>query len=176
MRGLGLSILLSSSTALAEMPAPPPETPRQVTVTMSPIHLVFPIVEAMVEFQPAPHFGVAVLGALGRVTDKNTDLSGTAMEIGGQVVYYPMHRFRGLHVGAEVLYVNISDIDLDSSATGEGLAVGPLVGYKVLTRSGFTFLAQGGAQVAVIRAETTNQMASERKVFPLVNLNLGWSF
>jgi hypothetical protein len=71
---------------------------------------------------------------------------------------------------------NVSDINLDSSASGEGLGIGALIGYKELARVGFTFVAQGGVHFGVIQAEATDATVKQRKVFPLLNLNLGWSF
>ncbi|HEU0029813.1 MAG TPA: hypothetical protein VFQ53_04205 [Kofleriaceae bacterium] len=175
-----------SDPAPAPAPLPPPaETPppltapahvRTFSVTASPLHLVLPVVELAVEVKPMPKVGVQVIGGAGRVTDRDTMISATATEIGGQLNYYVMRDFSGLHVGAEVLYLHLSDVDIDVTASGAGLAAGPFVGYKVLTGAGFTFVAQLGAEFGLIRAKSSSAMAEDKKVIPLLNLNLGWSF
>jgi hypothetical protein len=62
-----------------------------------------------------------------------------------------------------------------------GVAVGPLIGYKLITRQGFTFFVPGGAEYVFAHAEASDQngnsgTASKAEVIPLLNLNLGWSF
>jgi hypothetical protein len=70
---------------------------------------------------------------------------------------------------------------VDVTGVGEGFAVGPLVGYKLVTSGGFTFLAQGGIEYVAVRAEASNTSGSsasksDSRLIPLLNLNLGWSF
>ena len=70
------------------------------------------------------------------------------------------------------------------SGTGSGLAVGPLIGYKLVTSVGFTFEAQGGVQFAAVKADakasdgasSAQASDSDSSVFPLLNLNIGWTF
>jgi hypothetical protein len=67
------------------------------------------------------------------------------------------------------------------NATGEGLAVGPMVGYKLITSGGFTFVVQGGAEYVAIAAQANDTNGnsaqdSEKRWIPLLNLNIGWSF
>lgn len=169
------------------MPPPEPEEPtRTVSITMSPIHLIAPIFEAMVEVRPTDHFGIALIGGYGRVsvTDNNETVSFRAYEIGGQASFYPMDAFDNLALGLEVLYINVDTDELHDakiSGVGEGIAVGPFVGYKLITSGGFTFVVQGGAEYVALRAKASDTAGNTAKdddtrFIPLINLNLGWSF
>lgn len=168
-------------------PKPEPEPVRSVSVTLSPIHLLLPIFELTVEARVVDHFGLALLGGFGSVTAENNlgeSEKFSAYEVGGQALWYPMKPFHGLHVGAEVLYLKVESDDMNDgrvSGTGTGLAVGPLIGYKVLTSGGFTFVAQGGVEYVAIQAEANDQAGNsaqedESRWIPLLNLNLGFSF
>ena len=62
-----------------------------------------------------------------------------------------------------------------------GAAVGPLVGYKLLTKAGFTLAVQGGVEFVFIKASAHDSLgrsasAEQNTVVPLLNLNIGWSF
>jgi hypothetical protein len=168
-------------------PPPPPEVTRDLSLTFSPVHLLLPLFELMLELRVVDGFGVALLAGYGQVSAD--DALGkshvfTAYELGGQLVWYPLKPFESLQVGAELLYVNVKSDDLANATVtgvGDGVAVGPLIGYKLITSGGFTFVVQGGIQYVAIRAEAESeagQRAEEEqaKVIPLLNLNLGWSF
>lgn len=147
-------------------------------MTWSPVHIAIGVVELEGEYNVAPKLGVGVVAGAGRVSDSMNTITATAYEIGGQLNYYFMKPFSGLHGGVEALYLTLGDVAQDSSVTAAGLSVGGYVGYKVLTSFGLTFVAQGGVAYAAVKAESSssNAMASEKNVYPLVNLNLGWSF
>lgn len=168
-------------------PKPEPEPVRNVSLTLSPIHLLLPIFELTAEARVVDHFGLAVLGGFGSVTAENNAGESekfSAYEVGGQALWYPMKPFHGLHLGAEALYLKIASDDMNDGqvrGTGTGLAVGPLVGYKVLTSGGFTFVAQGGVEYVAIQAEANDKAGNsaqedESRWIPLLNLNLGFSF
>jgi hypothetical protein len=159
--------------------APPPapvDDPQKVSISWSPVHLVLPVVEIEGEFSPAPHIGVGVILGAGRVSNADDTVTATAIEGGAQFNYYFMHKFSGLHAGAEVVYLHAGDVEQDATLSGAGISAGPYAGYKVLTSFGFTFVAQLGVQVVYISAENTVDMKSETKFSPLLNLNVGWSF
>ncbi len=161
--------------ATAPAPEPLPAAPRRASISLSPIHAIaLTMAELHLEVRPAPKVGIAVIGGLGRISSGG--VTATATEIGGQVTFYPMRDFAGLHVGAEVLYVHLGDVMQDSSVTADGLSVGGLVGWKYVHSSGFTFLAQGGVAVAEVQAKSTTSSAGQKGAIPLLNLNLGWSF
>jgi hypothetical protein len=154
---------------------------------MSPLHLILPVFEAMLEVRVIDGFGVSVIGGYGQVTAQDQlgeDHEFSATEIGGQLVWYPLEAFDSLQVGAELLYIKVETEEQAEQATltgvGDGLAVGPLIGYKLLTSGGFTLVAQGGVEYVAIRAEATdgtNSASEEQERFiPMINFNLGWSF
>jgi len=148
-------------------------------LTISPLHLVFPIVELTGELRVDDHVGVAVIGGVGKYTDKNRDLSATVFEAGAQFRYYAVGDFRhGMQLGAELLYLHLSTDQF--TASGQGLAMGPFIGYKYTANVGFTFDAQLGAEYVGARATASNGSssgsASNSAWIPLLNLNVGWSF
>ncbi len=163
-------------------PPPPPERVRNVSLTLSPLHLLLPIVELTAEVRLVNHFSAAVLGGYGSVSTDTEKFA--AYELGAQLLAHPMQPFHGLQLGVELLYLKIDADDLQDGkvrGSGTGLAVGPLVGYKLLTSGGFTFVAQGGVQYLAVKAEASDNAgnsaeADDNDFIPLLNLNLGYSF
>lgn len=163
-------------TTVAVQSVPAASSGPSVSLTFSPIHLSLPLVEITAEYNVAPHAGIAVIGGVGKVTSGNVTAS--AYEAGGQFNYYLLRRFTGLHAGVEAMYMHLDNVNIDSSVTAGGLSIGPYLGYKVAASFGLTFIAQLGVDFLAAKASSTmsSQTASERTVFPLLNLNLGWSF
>jgi hypothetical protein len=99
-------------------------------------------------------------------------------------VGYPLRDFSSLQLGAEVLYLHVSTNRFEGAtveAAAGGVALGPFIGYKLITAIGFTFFAQGGFEYLAARAEATDSQGNtdhnEQAAFiPLLNLNVGWSF
>jgi hypothetical protein len=178
---VAIAMMCSGGLAAAQgdqaPPAPVPvESAQKVSITWSPIHLVLPVVELEGEYNVAPNLGVGLIFGAGRVSDKTNTITATAYEVGGQLNYYFLRPFEGLHGGAEVLYLNAGDVEQDMSITATGLSVAGYAGYKLMTSFGFTFVAQAGVAYYAIQASSSTAMASDKKVYPLINLNLGWSF
>jgi hypothetical protein len=183
--------------APAEAPAAPPaaaapKREHDVSITFSPFHLLLPVVEVTGEYAVDDHFGVAVIAGYGSLplTTTTVAFSGATTsstehvgvwELGGHVNYYVIGNFdHGMQLGAEVLWVGAS-VDANqshTSAVASGLAIGPYVGYKIATHVGFTFEANLGAEYMAVRANTTDgtSSAQDKKLIPLLNLNVGWSF
>ncbi len=140
----------------------------------------------MIEVRPTDHFAIAAIGGYGSITLKDglgDSTTFSVYELGGQLIGYPLHEFDGLQLGAEFLYAHVSSDNLDETTTtgvGLGYAVGPLVGYKLITSGGFTFLVQGGVEYfhaeATAQNQSTSASAEDKHVIPLLNLNIGWSF
>ncbi len=156
-----------------------------VALTISPFHLVAPIIEVTGEFAVNRNLGVAAVGGYGQLTyeDPQTGAQDPIMvyEAGLQGRWYALGSFdHGLQLGGEALFVAASGKDVGADevdATGAGFGVGPFIGYKKAARFGLTFDAQLGFQYTVLRAEASNGSASKRSdVTPMLNLNLGWSF
>lgn len=159
--------------------------PRSVSLTLSPIHLIFPVFELTGEVRLTDHFGLAGIFGYGSIeaSDGLETHRFKVLEAGGQLAGYVLAPFDSLHFGVEVLYVNVSGDNRTGtvSGVGEGVAVGPFIGYKLITSVGFTFVAQGGAQYMAVRAEAKDtagntDSAEEKSVIALLNLNIGWSF
>jgi hypothetical protein len=147
-----------------------------------------PVVEVEVEVRIVDALGIGVIGGIGEVPVED-ELGNrerfSAYVLGGQIVAYPLEPFESLQLGAELLYVKVETDTLSSSGSvtgvGEGLAVGPLIGYKLITNGGFTLFVQGGVEYVAIRAEAQSTSGAsareeESRVIPLLNFNLGWSF
>jgi hypothetical protein len=173
---LFLTVLLSTLHA---------QVPRPVSVTFSPIHLGFPVLEVTAEAAINPKFGVAGILGYGSMSLSNgfEEIDLPVFEIGAQANYYALGDFdHGMQLGAELLWVKISfDDDDNVSAEATGLAFGPLIGYKVISSAGFTFLLQAGYQKVIVEAEASDNYGnsdeeSKSDGIPLVNINFGWSF
>lgn len=136
-----------------------------------------------------PHFSIAPIFGVGSIkADSSNSTLGdqkfSAYELGAQFVGYPLREFSSLQLGAELMYIHVSTETVNGqqiSAAAGGAAVGPLVGYKVLTKAGFTFFVQGGFEYVFAKASASDNQgnsatAEQSTVIPLLNLNLGWSF
>jgi hypothetical protein len=156
--------------------------PRQrVSVTFSPVHLILPMVELTGEFALRPRVSVAGILGLGAVRVSGETFG--VFEIGAQGRFYLLGDFtHGLNLALEFIYLGISNAGSGSGflASGAGLSLGPLLGYKLATRVGFTLDIQGGAAVVAVGARAsgggTSATASDSRFIPVLNLNLGWSF
>jgi hypothetical protein len=172
------------SMAIAE-PAPAvegaagPELPI-ASITFSPAHLAISTLEVTGEVRLAPTLSAAVVGGLGRFGSIDPFEEGgstTVVELGAQFRWYALGDFRrGLQLGAEVLYVVLSSESSSRRLLGEGLGVGPFVGYKHVFGLGLTLDGQVGAQAIALRAGDGDSSSQARTVGVLLNLNAGWSF
>jgi hypothetical protein len=163
-----------------------------VSLTFSPLHLLFPAIEVQGEYKVIDGLGVSLIGAYGWPTDEARDVSGETvdirfdvLEVGTQVMWYPLHKFRSLQLGVEAVYINVSTTEpvgsFDATAFGGGFAVGPLVGYKFIVGPGFTGFVQLGFSYITVQAEANDstgatESAEDSGVIVNLNLNLGWSF
>lgn len=163
----------------------PPED-RSVYLSISPFHLLLPFVELSAEVRLHRKIGIAAIGGYGSVKPQNSDVRFNVWEAGGQFVGYPVGHFdHGMQVGLEALYAGVSGDDKSGNtriaATASGLASGPFVGYKLATRSGFSFNVQGGVSYLFVQAQASSSSgatasAEQTRVLPILNANLGWSF
>jgi hypothetical protein len=161
-----------------------------LSFTFSPFHLLLPMFELQGELMVVPHFGVSLIGGIGNLKANASTSSGVvehkfmAYELGTQLVGYPLDAFGGLQLGAELMYIRVNSTTLygeEIEATAGGASFGPLVGYKLLTKVGFTLVVQGGVQYMFARGYASdsqgNSASAEASAFgPLLNFNIGWSF
>ncbi len=171
-----------------------PDVQHDLSITLSPIHLFFPIVELTVEYRLSDSMGVAAIGGVGTITTKkNVMFSRTthtgestesykAYQVGAQFRYYLLGSFiHGMQIGAEAMFLHLDrSADDDIAAKGEGLLVGPFLGYKIAANDGFTFDIQVGAHYLLVIAKASNATnsasAEESLITRFLNFNIGYSF
>lgn len=149
-----LALLVLPSVAQAK-----DDKERKVSVTVSPLHLVVPMVELTGEFRLDDKVGLAAIGGVG-------SSAGVALwELGGQARYYFLGDFAdGLLVGAEVLYAKASL----GGASANGLSPGVMAGGKTTFDFGLVLEAQAGG--------AWFQSGGGGSLGLLLNANLGWAF
>lgn len=151
---------------------------RDLTVSISPLHLLFSIVQGTVEYRFFPQVSLAWIGGWGSVSIGEDDF--TVSELGGQARYYPFKgRRHEPHAGVEVMKIWVSDEPDEETLEGFGSAValGPFLGYKYTSSQGFTFDSQIGYSALIVEVGSeTGDRGSAAGGILLVNLNLGWSF
>jgi hypothetical protein len=167
-----------------EPPEPPPPPMTTVSLTLSTIHLLLPVVELTGELRLGTKGGVALIAGGGWITDTASDgtkVTFRVWELGSQLRYYITGNFRrGMQVGAEVLYLHVNGSLADITGVGQGLALGPFFGWKTTSYVGFTFEVQGGVEIVTSGTKVTDSSgpstSSSVDYIPLLNLNIGWSF
>jgi hypothetical protein len=166
-----------------EPPEPPPPMPT-VSLTLSPIYLLLPMLKLTGELRLGTQGSVALIGGAGWITDTNSDdtkVTFFVYEVGSQLRYYVTGNFRrGMHIGAEILYLHVNG-SLDTvTGVAQGLALGPFFGWKTTSYAGFTFEVQGGVEIVTAGTRVTDSSggstSSSIDYIPLLNLNIGWSF
>lgn len=183
MRAAGFIVVAVAGTAAAQpapgafpfrsKPAPPAHD--SVTFSFSPVHLIYPMVELAVEPKLAPKIGVALVAGGGTYGDRGRTYGGSMWEVGGQLNYYMLQNFEGLHAGVEVLYLRFTGDDGNTIASNSA-TFGPYVGFKAVASFGATFIAQGGVGISARNGDYADMLHTVGNVFPLLNLNLGWTF
>jgi hypothetical protein len=164
----------ASAQAPSAQTLPSSTNEASVSLTMSPLHLVLPIIEVTGEYRVNPKLGVAVILGGGKVTPKNSP-SSSVYEVGASVRYYALGSFRkGIQIGAEVDYLHVSADGTD--VKGAGIAAGPFVGAKWVSSFGLTLDGQIGGQYLKAQASSSTTTASASNAAFLLNLNIGYSF
>lgn len=187
---LALASLLAAAAPLSAASAQPLAPAAQVeasasdspdfAITISPVHLILPVVEATGEYRVSDRLGAALV--LGYGEDVIFD-DITLWEAGAQLRWYALGSFaHGMQLGAELmaLYGYARDDGDGTRDTASGLTVGPFAGYKYTAGVGLTVEVQAGAQYVAVRdgddMSDLDDEDDESSFGPLVNLNLGWSF
>jgi hypothetical protein len=154
--------------------------PTAATITLQPVMLVMPMVDATIEVQPAAHVGVAARAGYGHVGIPF--LAGASFyELGGAANYYVNRSFSGWHAGAEAFWLwgDTSGYLFDQqSQAQQGMSsperiVGAYGGYKWVGWHGLTGVLQLGVGHLDQKTSPDGPIA---KVIPVANMNAGWSF
>jgi hypothetical protein len=165
-------VVLTSPAYAADVDVP--DVQHSLSITISPIHLIFPILEATGEYRLNDKVGLAGVLGLGRISDSGSTYG--VFELGAQARYYVVGNFvHGMQLGAELMYVAVAS-DSQRTVNGQGLSAGPFVGYKIAANGGFTFEGQLGATYNTVEANSGSSRASGSGWGALLNLNVGWSF
>ena len=162
-------VLLLAGVAHAEDP--------RVSITVSPVHLTLPMGEVTAEVRLAPKLGASIIAGAGAVKVDGLADRVAVYEGGGSVRYYATGSFRtGMQVGAEAVYLYAKTTGDTMSVRAEGLGLSPFLGYKWTHHSGLTLEAQGGVTYIAVRAHSDTASDGEKRVGPMLNLNIGYSF
>jgi hypothetical protein len=179
------SLIFASALAIG-MGAAQAQQDKTFSLTISPFHLAMPVVELTGEYALSQDFGIAGIAGFGQMTAENNlgeEKDIPVLELGGQLDYYAVGSFRhGMQVGAELLWIKISPPENEGvTVSANGIAVGPLLGYKWAARFGLTLMAQLGWEFLFAQAEAQDRNGQEIEGSAegqtlLLNLNAGWSF
>lgn len=179
-----MAVLLTTAPA-ARAETPPPEgavtarveSPSHVvSLTISPVHLIFPIVELRGEYAVSDDVGVSLIAGAGSIeasVDGQRESFGV-FELGAQLAWYAVGDFdNGFQLVAELLGASVSGRSSDvDGLLGQGIAASFLLGYKATFDFGLTASLQAGVGFAFARAEDETASA----LSPNLNLDIGWSF
>ena len=155
------------------------------TLSISPFHLFFPVIELTLESDIANNMSVAEILGYGWVTETDNNGSKTKVNIfeaGAQYRYYPNgSTYKGMHIGLEGLYIRPSFNDSSIEVKGSGFALGPFVGYKWAPASGEVYDLQVGYQRMITKVEAKDDVGNQAETsstdgFMLFNFNIGFRF
>ena len=159
-----LAIIVFAATARAEDQAPQ----HTVSIMISPFHLLSPFLQVTGELGLAEKVGAAVVLGGGQVSEDDERFG--AWEVGGQIRYYLLGSFtHGLMLGLDAGYIDVAGRLDAPMAYFVGVRAGTFLGYKIATRSGFTFDVEFGPQYV-------RESADNAEWQTLTNLKVGWSF
>jgi hypothetical protein len=165
-------ILLASSVAVVS-------ADERIVLEFSPLHLVIPVVEFTLE-KPLDE-NTSVAGILGYGSPTESGIVVNTWEFGAQYRYYVNDHLDGFHLGAEALYLSASASENGVSVGVDGIAIGPMLGWKAQWESGLVLNSQIGYQKMFITLDANDDNGNEAEGdasgdIILLNLNLGWSF
>lgn len=128
------------------------------------------------ELAVTPDFGASVFFEFYTDTTEADELGQgggrrwTLLQMGTDLVWYPLSEFKGLRLGVEGSY-------LAGRATGparSGANLGTLLGYKSISGTGFTFMCDTGLGYRVSTPDVQSTLGGG--IYFLARLGLGWSF
>jgi hypothetical protein len=177
---LALSALIAVPRAQAgsgDPGAPNAPNASNTSLTIEPILLVLPMIDATLEYSPTPHLGLAVTAGYAKVL-----FVSTLYDLGARANIYVRDDFKGPHLGVQLRELwGDSDFTLlgakgDNAMTSSTeKIVGVYAGYKWIRRWGLTAVVQLG----IGRMTTASTNADEPRtseVIPVGNLEVGKSW
>ena len=140
---------------------------HNVSITISPFHLLNPELHLTGELRLAAKMSAAAMLGAGMVTDDDKRYG--IWEVGGQFRYYLLDSFiHGMMLGADVGYVDVNGQMEHPMAYYVGARAGAFLGYKIAIKTGFTVEAQYGP--VYVRENADNS-----ELQTLINFKVGWS-
>ena len=140
---------------------------HNVSITISPFHLLNPELHLTGELRLAAKMSAAAMLGAGMVTDDDKRYG--IWEVGGQFRYYLLGSFiHGMMLGADVGYVDVNGQMEHPMAYYVGARAGAFLGYKITIKTGFTVEAQYGP--VYVRENADNS-----ELQTLINFKVGWS-
>lgn len=165
---------------------------RHVGITFDPLELLFPIFQLHVDVRLSDDFGVGLIGGTGKAKVDYVAIGNEAApppaslwQIGAKAVYFAQGDFEGgLHVGVEALYTHAKlegRTALGTASVGglaAGLIVGPVIGWKLVTKAGFTFDSSIGVGMIAQKQKSSDPEAptDDRSAVLISHLLIGWTF
>jgi hypothetical protein len=182
---IALPVLLFGYATAAS--AAPEKHENSVALSVSPLHLAFPVFEVTAELLVSPQFSVALVAGAGTISVETTESGETSSdkftvyEVGAQGRYYFYGTAQeGALAGLELMYAHVSGETERATGVGNGLGVGPIIGYKWVWDSGFFIDLNGGVLFLAVQAEATDGQTTSSdeasSLQPNLNFNLGLSF
>lgn len=142
---------------------------RDVSVTISPFHLLNPELHVTGEFRLTRKMSVSAALGAGRITDEGRTCN--IGEAGGQFRYYPLGSFaHGMMLGVDAGYIDIDARIENPIAYLVGAHAGGFIGYKYSAKIGFT------AEFQIGPIYLWGESADTSEIQTLLNLKAGWSF
>ena len=181
-----LTVLAALTVTAAAAPTFANSANKIASLTISPVHLADSMLELTGEWNYQKDASLA--GIVGVGAPDVEGLTGEALALGIQYRYYPMTTFTGLHVLAELYYVQLdakgkhNGVNVDVSSMAFSMSAG--AGYKYIFDFGLTGEVQIGYGYTVAQGsgtgsaggQTVNSFRSKEGTGMLVNLNAGWTF
>ncbi len=163
---------------------------RAVSVTLDPLSLLYPMYGVHLEIAATPEFSVGPFFAFGSpkvdqsATYVGSDRAST-WQLGAKGIYYAQGNMDGgIQVGVLGQYTHAKldpGASLGTASTtgpGAGFVAGPLLGWKFVTKGGFTIDSQIAIGIFVAKQKASDDSAAkdDRAALLIANLLVGWTF
>ncbi len=172
MRGSRRSILIALLFVAHTLTA---QEPQRVSIVLSPLELINPVVRLVGEFKVARTHGIGPDVAVGAIDQV------FVFAIGAQYAWYMVGDFdHGMQLGASLRYSQSNDEENGITSVGRGIALGPIIGYKYVAPFGLTIGLNGGLLFMRLNANAKDTFggrasASGSGLVPTAALWLGWT-
>lgn len=151
------------------------EPPTRVSIVLSPLELVEPVVHVVGEFRVARTHGIGPDVAVGSID------GAFVWALGGQYAWYCIGDFEhGMQLGASLRYLQSNETQAGISSVGRAIAIGPMVGYKYVAPFGLTLGLNGGVMFTSMNAAAEDTFGGRAKatgsgIIPTAALWIGWT-